>query len=85
MPRAMIRPRGYKTFSILNSAEHEISNAHKYKNIKEFSFSGSDKPRMLFFLLINVKMPNSCSAELSMEYFFIISGPDLSDEMQSNV
>ena len=42
---------------MLNSAEHEIINAHKYKNIKKFSiFSGSDKPRMLFFLLINVKM-----------------------------
>ena len=30
-------PRGYKTFSMLNSAEHEILNAHKYKNIKKFS------------------------------------------------
>ena len=39
-------------------AEHEILNAHKYKTIKKFSFfSGSDKFRMLFFLLINVKMP----------------------------
>ena len=28
-------PRGYK--KIACSAEHEISNAHKYKNIKEFS------------------------------------------------
>ena len=28
-----IRSRGYKTFSMLNSAEHEILNAHKYKNI----------------------------------------------------
>ena len=43
---------------MLNSAEHEILNAHKYKNIKIFSFfSGSDKWRMLFFLFINVKMP----------------------------
>ena len=43
---------------MLNSAEHEILNAHKFKNIKKFScFSGSNKPRMLFFLLINVKMP----------------------------
>ena len=32
-----VRPRGYKTFSVLNSAEHEILNAHKYKNIKNFS------------------------------------------------
>ena len=42
---------------MLNSAGHEISNAHKYKNIKSFSFfSGSDKPKMIFFLLLNVKM-----------------------------
>ena len=30
--------RGYKTFFVLNSVEHEILNAHKYKNIKKFSF-----------------------------------------------
>ena len=29
-------PRGYKTFFVLNSIEHEILNAHKYKNIKKF-------------------------------------------------
>ena len=40
-----------------NSAEHEISNAHKYKQIKKFCFlSGSDKPIILFFMLLNVKM-----------------------------
>ena len=50
-------PRSLK-FSMLNSAEHEILNAHKYINIKHFSiFSGSYKPRMLFSPLINVKMP----------------------------
>ena len=66
---------------MLNSAEHDILNAHKYKNIKKFSFFlGSEKPRMLFFLLINVRMPTivgiltfmsekkSCSAELSMKF-----------------
>ena len=31
-------PRGYKTFSMLNSVEHEILNAHNYKNIKKFGF-----------------------------------------------
>ena len=31
------RPRGYKTFYMLNSADHEILNAHKNKNIKKFS------------------------------------------------
>ena len=44
------RARGYKTFFMLNSAEHEILNARKYKNIKKLSiFSGSEKPRVLFF------------------------------------
>ena len=43
---------------MLNSIDHEILNAHKYKNIKKFGFFlGSGKPRMLFFPLINVKMP----------------------------
>ena len=32
-----IRPRGYKEL-LLNSAENEILNAHKNKNIKKFSF-----------------------------------------------
>ena len=43
---------------MLNSAEYEILNAHKCKAIKKFRFfSGSDQHGMLFFLLINVKMP----------------------------
>ena len=43
---------------MLNSAVHEISKAHKYEDIKKSSFfSGEDESRMLFFLLINVKMP----------------------------
>ena len=28
-------PRGYKTFFMLNSFEHEILNAHKYKKYQE--------------------------------------------------
>ena len=31
------RPRGYKTFFVLNSVEHEILNVHKYDNIKKFN------------------------------------------------
>ena len=43
---------------MLNSTEYEIFNAQRYENIKKFSFfSGSDKPIMLLFMLINVKMP----------------------------
>ena len=37
-PKAGIWPRGYKTFFLLSSIEHEILNAHKYKNIKKFGF-----------------------------------------------
>ena len=52
------RPRGYKTFFILNSAEHEISTDHKkikYRQIKKFlALSLSDA---VFVVLINVKMP----------------------------
>ena len=33
----LVWPRGYKTFFMLNSVEHEILNAHKYKNIMKFS------------------------------------------------
>ena len=46
-----IRPRGYKTFFMLNSVKHEILNVHKYKNIEKFGFfkKDSDKPRMLLF------------------------------------
>ena len=32
------RSRGYKTFFMLNSIEHEILNAHKYKKVKKFCF-----------------------------------------------
>ena len=54
------RPRGYKTFFMLNSFQHEILNAHKYEKYQEIRhFVGSDKPRMLFFPLINVKMPTN--------------------------
>ena len=51
-------PNVIKLFSCsTNSVEHELLNAHEYKNIKKFDFLGSDKPRMLFFPLINFKMP----------------------------
>ena len=52
------RPRGCKTFFMLNSDEHGILNVNKYKKYQEIRYYlDSDKPRMLFFLLINVNMP----------------------------
>ena len=51
-------PRGYKTFFMLISTEHEISTAHnklKYRQMKKFlALSFSD---VVFIMLINVKMP----------------------------
>ena len=57
-----------------------------YQEIKHVS--SLDKSRMLFFLVINVKLPTGadnltffelenilCSAELSMKVFYITSGP----------
>ena len=72
---------------MLNSFEHEILNAHNYKNIKKFDILGPDKPRMLIFLLINVKMPtivgiltfmsrnNFILSLVEREKSFITSGP----------
>ena len=48
---------GYKKKFMLSSAEHEILNALNYQEIQHVS--GSEKPKMLFFLLINVKMPTT--------------------------
>ena len=51
-----LAPRIQKS-SMFNSAEPVILNAHKYKKIsRDSAFSGSDKLRMLFLLLINVKL-----------------------------
>ena len=51
-------PEVIKLFFVLNSVEHEILNAHKYKKYQEiWLIFGSDMPSMLFFPLIIVKMP----------------------------
>ena len=45
---------------MLYSAEHEILNAHTIKISGNLAFfPGSGKPRMVFFLLINVKVPTT--------------------------
>ena len=74
---------------MLNSVEHKILNAHKIKISRNSAFLGSDKPRMLFFPLINVKMPTTVGILTFMSrknYMrslvehaksFITSGPDL--------
>ena len=73
-----IQPRGYKTFFTLKLSwawNFKCSLVWKHQEI--WHFSGWETPRMLLFLLINVKMPIILRlAELSMN-FFIISGPGL--------
>ena len=44
---------------MLSSVELEILDAQKYKYIRNLASLCSAKPRMLFFMLINVKMPTS--------------------------
>ena len=53
------KPRGYKTFSVLNSTEHESSTAHnylKYRHMKKFLALSL---RCCIIMLINVKMPTT--------------------------
>ena len=58
---AIARVRGYKIFFVLNSAVHEILNAHKFKSVKKFIILQTQISLecYLFFLLINVKMPTT--------------------------
>ena len=67
MPQERTRPRGFETFFVLNSVEHEILNAHKYRNIKKFGLFKAQLSLELLFSrsymlkcqspLVNVKMP----------------------------
>ena len=52
------RPRGYKTYFMLDSTEHEIPTGHKkleYRQMKKFL--ALSLPGVGFIMLINVKMP----------------------------
>ena len=65
--------RGYKTVFMLNSAEHEISNAHKYKNIKKLSIFQAQTSLECYFSCSLSAFQHlsagiiSCSTELSMK------------------
>ena len=54
--KTVLGPRLQNIF-MLNSAEHEIFNAHQYKNIKHFSFFQAQISLDAFFPAHNVKMP----------------------------
>ena len=65
--------QGNKTFFMLNSADHEIFKRSKVYLLKNQHFSGSDKPRMPFFMLLNVKMPTNVGilTFMSRKYFML--------------
>ena len=44
-----LRARDYKTFFMLISTDHEILNAHEYKNINKFSFFQPQISRECYF------------------------------------
>ena len=55
---AITGPEIIKLFPCSTQLCMKLKMLTSIKNIKQISnFLGSDKPRMLFFLLINVKMP----------------------------
>ena len=54
---SLIWPRGYKTFFMLNSVEHKFYMLISVRISRNLAFLGSGKDRLLFFQLINVKMP----------------------------
>ena len=58
--RLEIRPRGYKTFFVLNSVEHEILNAHKYKNIKKFGIFKAQLSLECYFSRSYMLNANNC-------------------------
>ena len=86
----MIRARGYKTFFMLNSTEHDfflLINA-KIQQLLHLTFmSGKNsilclsEPKQVKFLdtfLYICVFQISCSTELSMKKRFVTSGPDCS-------
>ena len=58
-------PRGYKTFFMLNSAEHEIFSANKYEN------ANNSQLLLAFSYLLAEKI--SCSATFSKKEFAVFS------------
>ena len=47
-PDPISRTRGYIFFFMLNSVEHEVLNAYKYKNIKKFSLFQAQLRKAIF-------------------------------------
>ena len=74
-----IRPRGYKTVFMLNSAEHEIFSATKYENANKFSCSAmfSKKEFAIVSNLRFVSRKNFMLSRVEHEKSFITSRPEV--------
>ena len=69
------RPRICKTFSMLNSAQFEISTAHKKLNIPQMKkFIALSLSDVVFIMLINVKMPTIVGILTFMSRITIVNG-----------
>ena len=53
----LVKPQGYKTFSMFNSTEHEYSNAHRSKMLKNKDSSCFQLSAIVLIMVIYVKMP----------------------------
>ena len=72
--RRWVRPRGYKTFFMLDSTENEISTAHKklkFQQIKKCL--ALSLPDVVFIMLINVKMPKIVGKTANNCWYFNIN------------
>ena len=73
----MVRARGSKTFFMLNSAEHEIFNAHKNKkNIKKLSIFLALLSLECYFFCSHMNRKNFILSSVEPERSFITSGTD---------
>ena len=71
----MNRPQGYRTFFMLNSAEHEIFSANKFIS-KEIFYAQLCLARNFLILLV-ICRTNFMLSCVEHEKSFIMSGPDL--------
>ena len=76
--RKVLREQGREIIKLFSCSNQLSMKFEMFTSIKKYQdnqlFSGSDKPRTLFFLLINVKMPTIAGilTSISKKYFMFI-------------
>ena len=69
----LTRPRGYKTFFMLNSTDHEIYHAHKCLAPVVLHIGTSRTAFKIFLPDLEVVKLFSCSTQLSMKFIMLIN------------